>query len=224
MLVYDSYMSVVGQTAMRTVIFDVGANNGDSTFGFTDDPETHVFAFEPTPKLVELLRLKGKGRPNWHVIPCAVSNKPGKAKFNISIEEGGGCSSLSKPTNFALSAMPNHITPAKEIEVDVITLSDFLDTHPEITKIDFLHVDVQGCDAQVLVGLGAHIDKVIAGKVEASLTRETALYESSTTFDVFIRYFMTKHFHVANVVKNENGLECNISFIRQAIWDLLFQK
>lgn len=34
------------------VIFDIGANNGESTQRYLQEPDTHIYAFEPNPVLV----------------------------------------------------------------------------------------------------------------------------------------------------------------------------
>src|SRR5438128_1623763 len=77
------------------VIFDVGANNGTSCLHLAaNNPDVTVFAFEPTPQLVVMLRKRTRHLRNYVVVPKAVSNYSGKSNFNVAGQADWGCSSL----------------------------------------------------------------------------------------------------------------------------------
>ena len=55
------------------IIFDVGANNGGSFIDEAkENPNTLVFAFEPTPELIDVIKLKTKDLPNYVLVEKAV--------------------------------------------------------------------------------------------------------------------------------------------------------
>src|SRR3954469_4758877 len=77
------------------IIFDVGANNGNSFLPAARWFQWwRVFAFEPTPELVAVLRRRARGLPRYEVVPKAVSDQPGTAMFNVDSLGDWGCSSL----------------------------------------------------------------------------------------------------------------------------------
>ena len=50
------------------IFFDVGANDGSSMFHHAQDPNNTVYAFEPSPRMIEILKGLGKVKPNYKVI------------------------------------------------------------------------------------------------------------------------------------------------------------
>jgi FkbM family methyltransferase len=162
------------------VIFDVGANDGNSCFHLTRNKNNIVYAFEPTPKLWPRLEGMEKFAPNYHLVKVAVSNVSGTAEFNVVTGDewvgegesgGGGCSSLCQLGD----SMPN-LAVKEKIPVKVITLEEFIDEN-NIEKVDYLHCDVQGRDLEVIMGLGKHKDKVVKGCVEMPRCISMRIYE-----------------------------------------------
>src|SRR3954471_19571268 len=65
-------------------IFDVGANNGNSFLPAARwFQRWRVFAFEPTPELVAVLRRRARGLRHYQVVDKAVNDHPGTATFNV---------------------------------------------------------------------------------------------------------------------------------------------
>ncbi|MEY3827669.1 MAG: Paramecium bursaria Chlorella virus, partial [Cyanobacteriota bacterium] len=78
-------------------IFDVGANNGSSSVPLAIANPTHlIFAFEPTPEMIEVIQSKIVGLENYVIVPKAVSDYNGTAEFNVAGNWDWGCSSLLK--------------------------------------------------------------------------------------------------------------------------------
>jgi FkbM family methyltransferase len=92
---------------------------------------------EPHPQYVHSLRFLYGENPLIHISDVAISDYSGKRSFCLN----GQCSSL---VNFPRQ-------PAI-IEVDCITLNELFERH-NITKVDFLSVDVEGHDLAVLDSL-----------------------------------------------------------------------
>lgn len=201
------------------VIFDVGANDGNTCFHLCRDPRNMVYAFEPTPSLLKRLNSLAQMVSNYHVIPVAVSNTCGIAQFNIvSGDEwsspngesgGGGCSSLC-------TLGENEKLKTKEtIDVTVTTLEQFIEDH-DIKQIDFLHCDVQGKDLEVLMGLGKYANRVKRGCIEMPRCLSTRLYDSQV-FDTAdaVRWLHENGFLVDTIESNDEKVnEVNLTFHR----------
>jgi FkbM family methyltransferase len=197
------------------VVFDIGANNGSSTIDIAKtEPNTIVFAFEPTPELVEHIKEQTKDITNYIIIEKAVSNYTGKAKFNLMKKYDWGCSSLLE---FSDTAFNENVwgTPPWEvtdtIEVDVITLDTFLKEN-NVQKIDYLHIDTQGSDLNVLKGMGEYINIVEAGVMEAGAIADV-LYKGQNTKDECIEFLESNGFGIENITRaSKDDLEINLHF------------
>jgi FkbM family methyltransferase len=168
------------QTEDVKIFLDIGANYGTSSIHIAEESKNNlVYAFEPNPKLYQLLKEKTSHLLNYTVIPKAVSNFHGRVNFNIDSEEDG-CSSLltyHKDKNRLKKLWYwREYNMDKQIRVDVIRLDDFIRKN-KIKEITHLHCDAQGHDLQVLMGLGAEIYRVKQGVIEMASSPDTVLYQ-----------------------------------------------
>lgn len=204
---------------MRT-LFDVGANNGWWGKGeLASDPECRVFFFEPTPELVDKLTWEMAGNPRAIVVAKAVSDIPGKAKFNISGQGDWGCSSLLdfKPKDVIEKVWPGRpdINKTAEIEVDCIRMDDYCREN-NIDSIDFFHCDVQGMDLRVLQSMGDLIGIVKAGQIETATSTGSTIYSNQdATVDKCTEWLQSKGFTITSVTSNDPQTnEVNMVFTR----------
>ena len=174
------------------IVFDIGANNGADSFHFAADPSITVYAFEPTPELIEM-HLKHLVRENYIVIQKAVGNYCGMVDFFVAGNFDWGCSSIHQFNDNLEHTWHGRkdfkVTHVHQVEM--ITLEKFIDENPHITQIDYLHCDTQGNDLNVLMGFGRHIGKLAKGVIEVyaknplykninnSLENATAFLESN---------------------------------------------
>jgi len=204
-------------------LFDIGANNGDQWFNtLTQDQDNNfVYMFEPTPYLCSIIKSKYQNLKNWVLIEKAVSNFEGKTTFNIAGHADWGCSSLFEFKEDLTETWPVksrcgpngdfHFTD--KIEVDVITLNSFLKENPQIDKIDYLHIDAQGSDLNILKGASNYLNKIEKGSIEASCTAK--LYKESVTKDECIEWLKLNGFKIDFFIGDENyGDEIDIIFSR----------
>lgn len=195
-------------------IFDVGANNGDSFL-----PAARyfrwwrVFAFEPTPALIEQLRRRGEGIPHYQVIPNAVGDVAGTATFHVDSLGDWGCSSLLEfSDNRAVAwAGREDLEVTSRLEVEVIRLDVFL-LGAGLERIDFLHIDTQGTDLRVLTSLGDHLAKVQAGVIEVPTSPEVRLYKNQHTKEEALLFLREHGFEVVAIEPQFN--EENVFFRR----------
>jgi FkbM family methyltransferase len=202
---------------MKKIYFDVGANHGhDSLFIAAQSSDNIVYAFEPTPLLVDVLKKRSMYLSNYHVFPKAVSNYNGQSTFRISAQDDG-CSSLNKFNDNLETSWPGRrgFIVTDEITVDVIKLYDFIIEH-NITEIENLHVDAQGQDLEVLLGLQDKINIVKSGVIEMPTSHNTKLYADQQYLDVdAIEFLKSKGFIISSVDSNDiQRNEVNIRFHR----------
>lgn len=172
-------MAQMNETRNKTIVLDVGANNGSSCIDMAlSSPMTMVYAFEPTPKMIEAIRKKTEHLSNYTIVPCAVCDYNGSAKFHIAGKRDWGCSSLNSFNDNLEKTWPGRddFTVTDEIWVKVYRLDTFMEEN-NISHIDFLHVDVQGKDLEVLFGLGQYIKDVKKGVIEMPMSHEKKLYK-----------------------------------------------
>lgn len=196
---------------MKT-IFDVGANDGSSCYHFSVNGDL-VYAFEPTPFLLQKFLLP-KQSSNYIVVPKAVSNFNGKAKFKIAGQHDWGCSSLnsfSENLNQTWIGRTDFVV-TEEIDVEVIKLKSFI-LQEKISCIDFLHVDTQGSDLDVLLGLEEKIIIVNAGVIEAPASEEVKLYQNQYSKEQAEAFLINHGFKIDKLEYQQN--EFNIFFSKK---------
>ena len=199
---------------MKKIFFDVGANLGTSSIGIAvSDPDTSVYAFEPTPELILYLKTKTMDLKNYNVVGKAVSDYEGIATFNVSGLGDWGCSSLLEFSDKSKTEWPGRIdfVVTKQIQVDVIRLDNFI-IENNIDVIDYFHCDTQGSDLDVLYGLGEKISIIKEGTIEAA-AKQDILYKNQNTVMECIEFLKMNNFEVVSVSSNDPDYnEANISF------------
>jgi len=199
---------------VQKIFFDVGANFGTSSIHLAkSDPDTLVYAFEPTPELILYLKTQTFNLKNYNVVGKAVSDFDGKATFNVAGQADWGCSSLLEFSDNSKTEWPGRtdFSVTKQIEVDVIRLDNFIIKN-NIDKIDYFHCDTQGSDLDVLYGLGEKISIIKEGAIEAA-TKQDILYKNQNNFIECIEFLKMNNFKIISVTSNDPQFnEANIHF------------
>ncbi len=153
---------------VRPIIFDVGANIGQSVLYFEkifDQPQ--FFCFEPDSDAVGQLRSFGVKRPNVRIFNIALSNADTVSTFYM--QDKSHLSSL-KPINLDSTDSLGYAVTAKNSPT-LVTMRR-LDSFSEDLGLpvpDILKIDVQGSELQVLEGCTGILDNVDVVVVEVSL-------------------------------------------------------
>ncbi len=187
------------------VYFDIGANNGESMLHHAGGEGT-VYAFEPTPKLVDDLVEKTKDIQNYHVINKAVADYNDKSMFFISGVRDWGCSSLNTFNDNLDKTWRGRtgFEVTDRVEVDVIRLDGFIEEH-KIREIEFFHCSSQGKDMEVLLGMGVHIMRIKQGQVTMPISHETKLYKNTKYVSKdAIRFLERRGFRVDKTLYNDH--------------------
>ena len=196
------------------ILFDVGSNNGDRFLKNTKDV---VFAFEPVPELYLKILNKTRHLEHFHVFWCAVSDFDGFADFHVSELRTWGASSLLEFKDYKEIQKVWRDRPdlrcTKKISVPVIRLDTFIHNF-NVERIDYLHIDAQGSDLNVLKSLGGSIDIVKKGCAEAPYNFRRSIYIKQNYSLMSLQNFLAaKGFNINSVNKNDaDGNEYNVRF------------
>ena len=158
----------LGTLARPTVIFDVGAHIGQSATRFLSwFPDAAVYCFEPSEESLTELRKRLNGRVQSFQI--ALGSQARKARL----------AHTGTSDTFRIAA-------EGEEEVTVQTIDDFCG-EMAIEQIDFLKIDTEGHDLQVLRGAESMLrqGRISAIQVEAGMNPENELH---VHFDVLRRH------------------------------------
>lgn len=125
-------------------VLDIGANVGDWTMpmALRVGPQGRVIAFEPVPYLAETIAKTARiNRHDWvEVRQLALSASEGSAEFSVERGNSGGSRLGRVDGDFA------------QIKVATARLDSLLAARPDIERIDFIKIDVEGHEDQVLAG------------------------------------------------------------------------
>lgn len=129
------------------VLFDVGANIGQSTKNFqTYFPQANIYSIEPGIDSFRKLELLASNNANIHCYNIALSNKNEKIKFYVD---------KNNPTSTMNSSVKEEkleeINQYKIMNIKAQTLDFFCKQH-NINHINFLKIDTEGNDFSVLKG------------------------------------------------------------------------
>jgi FkbM family methyltransferase len=165
-------------------VLDIGAHNGFYTLLVAKNvgPAGKVIAFEPSPRerarLLVHLRLNGF-RDRVLVAPEALGRENKESIFFVVQGRDTGCNSLRRPVVSE---------PTCEVRVPVTALDTFL-AQQNIARVDFIKMDVEGAELEVLWGaedlLARYPRPVILAELADSRTFSWG-YRGSAIYDFLV--------------------------------------
>ena len=137
-------------------VLDLGANIGFYTILARSvvGQEGRVFAFEPFPDNAYLVRasIKENSFTNVIVVEAAVSDKVGKTTLYLSPDACSEHSLLNLNFQHSLDSTVN------KIEVQVVTVDDYLERNVGNLKVDFIKMDIEGSESRAIKGMKKVLD------------------------------------------------------------------
>lgn len=205
---------------MKTLI-EVGAYDGEDSLKYHQNGY-RVFTFEPKRDFYENIAAKTANLPNYTVIPKAVCLTDGVTQFNIC--KAGGASSIlpfksdeELIKHWSANRTDVHYSGVS-YEVETTRLDTFIEQYGlQDTTIDFLHIDAQGVDLEVLMSLGKYIKNVSAGVVETVKDPQKSIYvgQEANVYSNVEKFLTENGFGIAGIDSND-WYECeyNVRFQR----------
>jgi len=147
------------------VIYDIGANIGIASLYFaTRYPHAQYYAFEPVPANFEICSANYGNLAKGQTLPWAVGALSGSASFEFDEADlrGGRLEQSRKPDTRYTSM---------RLTVTVVSIADLV-SEKKIAPPDFVKIDVEGAELEVLAGVGSclsHIKRMLIETHSAEL-------------------------------------------------------
>jgi len=165
-------------------IVHVGANDSHEFKYYRDSGAAIAVYVEPLPEVFEKLRLNLKGTPGHHAVHALLADTDGR-EVDFHVASNRGQSSSMFPLGRHRTLFPD-IAYVDTIRMRTPTLDSLLAEAPFAGhRFDFLAIDVQGAELQVLQGAAQSLPAIDFVYVEAS---ETPLYEGACTLDEIVAH------------------------------------
>lgn len=182
--------NLIGRDA--SIILDVGANIGQSAEAYSRAfPAAAIYSFEPFPASYN--QLVRKAIPRVTAIQAAVFSHPGRAILKVNADSRAN--SLLSATAEGREIFPEKLAEVDEIEVDLVTL-DGLHAQEAFEYVDFLKIDTQGSELEVLAGAEAILPDVRIVQAECNFVPQ---YEGSSTFSDIDLHLRAAGFYLFNI-------------------------
>ncbi len=149
---------------IRNVIH-CGAHHGEEVDDYRRHGAEHIILVEPQPKCLKLLRKRFREDDRVQIVACAAGPHEAdgtSATMYVERKNKGQSSSLLKPLKH-LADYPK-IKFRKRIDVPVRSLDAIMSDRPDRQQFNFISLDVQGFELEVLRGATEtleHIDAIL---------------------------------------------------------------
>lgn len=127
------------------IILEAGAHHGEDTVTFIKRwPNAVIYAFEPCPQYYRKLKETTLGYNNIHIFPYGLFSTSGTYTFQAS-NNWDGASSLFEDNHLPIGLDYDD----QQIEVSCKNLDEWAQEH-NVTKIDYMWLDMEGAEGYVL--------------------------------------------------------------------------
>jgi FkbM family methyltransferase len=140
------------------LVLDVGANIGYFSLKFSKyiGENGYVIAFEPNPETFSILQKNTKNRKNVECLNLGLSEENDSLNLFVANNNINTASFLSEYPAEHLLEHEKSVADIKKYKVDLVNGTSFLHKR-KINSINFLKIDVEGWEINVLKGLDAVI-------------------------------------------------------------------
>jgi FkbM family methyltransferase len=192
---------------------DVGAHMGQNTLQpARENPNIKVYAFEPNLKLaVQLFGVL----PNYVVIPAAISTQDGFSDFYLNDDDATSSLKAFNPEGVSQWICGEQLKKNAVIIAPTVRLDTFL-ASMGIERVDYLKIDAQGSDFDVILSAGERIKDISKIKLEVAITPKQLYLNAHTRAEV-IDYLSRYNFILVHREKQSFDQEENLTFIRRDI-------
>ena len=200
----------------RPIVFDVGANNGQSIIRFNklfDKPIIH--SFEPVKKEYDKILKNFGNKENLFI-------KKEKKNFNITANTANssfnqitqGTKWLKTRSKEFNTSEKSFVTETQPVQVD--TLDNYLNQN-NINKIDLLKIDTQGYEDKVLEGAVNTIKNNKIGIIITEIIFDD-VYSKSFAFSDIEKYILPHNFRMVGIDLANNNLFSGLVFFADVMY------
>jgi FkbM family methyltransferase len=160
---------------LRPTLVDVGARGGLDQDLKSIAWACSAYGFEPEP--VEAARLKAHPQTLWRdvdVLPCAVGGASGTATLFVPESKQGASLLRHNSALVERFGYPNLHISRDELAVETTTLDD-LRASGRLSEVDYLKLDIEGAELDVLKAAGSVLGGCSVVKVECSFLSQRAM-------------------------------------------------
>ena len=174
-------------------IIDIGASGGIDQRWFSNGFEVNAILFEPDPDAFE--QLIKKKRKNDLILDSALSDKEKEIVFNICNWQQ--VSSIYEPNMDILKLFknPQRWEIKKKITMKTFPLNDVLKKN-SISDIDFMKIDSQGSELEILRGGTDYLDSIIGLEVESEFIE---IYKNQPLFPEVDKFIQSNGFKLIDM-------------------------
>lgn len=179
------------------IIIDVGAYNGVPYFKRAKkDSSITVYAFEPNKKM--FLSLSNNAPKNYKAFNMIVSEIDGEVDFYKNQNEETNSILPFNKENLHMWPNSHVLKTVNKTKMQSIRLDTFIKKE-NIKEVDFLKIDAQGADLQVLKSCGEKLDIIKNIQVEVC---DIQIYENGNQLEETIEYLLGKNFSKVNTIQH----------------------
>jgi FkbM family methyltransferase len=217
MAIFLPYLKATGRLdSIHITICNVGSRKLDEDDEYGRNawnifaPHLTIYGFDADPDACEEANAELEIRQiNWTEKHIPVAIGPFNGETTLYVTQSTSCSSLYPPNEPFIkhfADLPEYANLDFAIEIETITLDTFLQSEG-IESVDFLQIDVQGADLNILEGAIEVLNRsVLAVQIEVEFAH---LYQNQPLFseiDVFLRQH---DFHIFDLYTTRRVRECS---------------
>tara|TARA_X000000950_G_C13917542_1_gene661769 strand:+ start:5618 stop:6460 length:843 start_codon:yes stop_codon:yes gene_type:complete len=205
------------------LIFDVGANEGDSITRFRNlftNPQIH--SFEPTEDLFKKIK-KNFNLSNLSLNNYALGKNKEKRNFYIyNYHRVNSFYPMENNSKYKKQRTKNNFENEKVKLVDVVSIDDYC-LKNKISRINLLKIDTQGSEAEVLLGAKNFLGNQLIDIIELEYIFGIAHQNANSLYDIE-KTLNANNYKLIAIEKGGNILsfsnyQTNLIYVKQKIFD-----
>lgn len=149
---------------------------------------------------------------NYVVLPIAVAERDGSAELQLNAYEQSSSLLPPDPEGVKRWITDQHFEVVGTVTVPTMRLDTFMNA-AGLTSIDYLKVDAQGLDLEVVRSAGERLADIAKIQLEAS-TASYRQYEGAPEKSVIVDHMESKGFRLTHEEIQSDGQEANLTFVR----------
>lgn len=211
----------------KHIYFDVGSNLGQSIKRLKKiNPSAAIHSFEPTPELYKNLIENFGNERNIKINNLGVAQSKGNLDFySYKHHKINSFIPVDKKTKFFKSRIINMESKNSEFEsvikIDVTSVDNYCEEN-NINEIDFIKIDTQGSESDILKGMKKLTENQKVSIIEIELILGFA-YEKKSTFYDYEKILNNKDYKLIALDKSGNiisysNYQTNLLYVKKSIF------